>query len=83
MIEDGSEAAFPIPWHPEAGWSPMERGAWGMSLRDYFAGQILMGVCGRNEGGWLRLPEEDMGEISLIWEAADAMLRGREPQGEK
>lgn len=57
-------------------------GGGGMSLRDYFAGQIVMGMVAGDEGfrdaiygGGPILADEYMKDI---WIAADAMLMARE-----
>ncbi len=39
-IDDGGQA-FPVPADDKAGWHSPE----GMSLRDWFAGQALAGIC--------------------------------------
>lgn len=79
-IDDGGPA---YPSHdPQgmerwAGLSPVSRHENGMTLRDYFAGQALVGLCTDYEG----LP--DPGEWNYdgiarnAYTAADAMLRAR------
>jgi len=61
-IDDGSPA-FPILRSDQAG----------MSLRDWFAGQALAGLCASQWGGLQRV--ETFVERSL--EMADAMLKAR------
>lgn len=51
----------------------------GMSLRDWFAGQALSGICANSEA-WQGLSHDSM--ISLAWLHADAMLKAREEQNE-
>ena len=58
-------SAFPVPW-PDA--SP----SLGMTLRDYFAGQALAGLCA-NPGG--DCDAETMANVS--YSLADAMLKAR------
>lgn len=43
MSKQDGGSAFPGTWHPDMGWSPHET-PFGMSLRDWFAGQALTGV---------------------------------------
>ena len=70
---DNSGPAFPLQWHPEMGFSPRETPT-GMTLRDWFAGQALVGISGRSVDG--------VDRIAFRWSAAsyaiaDAMLRER------
>lgn len=44
----------------------------GMTLRDYFAGQILMGFFAKANGGW-----NFKSDPALIYQIADAMLLER------
>jgi hypothetical protein len=72
-IDDGG-AAFPVPdvfrpdgHHAMAGW-------YGMSLRDWMAGQALMGaMASEGYGG----PQHVTGMARFAYEMADAMLRAR------
>ena len=71
-------AAFPIPHSNETGALRSEHG---MSLRDWFAGQILSGVMA-GASGLGEMPKAERAELlkattSLIYEAADAMLAER------
>lgn len=73
MKADGGPA-FPV----QALAAPGSEVAWGMSLRDWFAGQALMGwAAGRN-----RLMEHEACEPAFVarscYTYADAMLRARE-----
>lgn len=56
---------------------------WGMSLRDWFAGQALAGLAGKLSSGReeaINNLEDDAGwEASLAYRLADAMLAAREP----
>lgn len=48
-------------------------GSGGMSLRDWFAGQALAGVCGANGVGWLN--DQVLGQlVADAYAIADAML---------
>lgn len=63
MINDGSEPAFPID---------IDRP--GMTLRDYYIGQVLAGLCADSKGNtW-----ENIGVCAV--EAADMALAAREEQ---
>jgi hypothetical protein len=75
------------PIHPTAGdWDPYRR-KWGreptlgMSLRDYFAGQALIGAMSKAQGlGDMPLVERTVllaGVAEILYEAADAMIRER------
>lgn len=50
----------------------------GMTLRDYFAGQALMGLCSTtdNEGIWQYGTTANVSEVS--YKISDAMLKERE-----
>ena len=67
-IKDGGPA-FPTP---NDGFDGM---TYGMSLRDWFAGQALSGFIARcaTDEDWARLP-------LVLYEMADAMLKAREAQ---
>lgn len=68
--EEQGGSAFPIPHSNEAG-APV--GEHGMSLRDWFAGQVMAGINANpvwDEHGW-----SDRAKSS--YEAADAMLEAR------
>ncbi len=56
-----------------------EPGSWGMTLRDWFAGQSLAGLRANPEA-WKEMTWEDMRRTS--WEDADAMLAERDRDGE-
>lgn len=45
----------------------------GMSLRDWFAGQALAGLCASDAGGYVKPPKQ----ASDAYEMADAMLAER------
>lgn len=55
-----SEPAFPTPYGK------------GMTLRDYFAGQALAGLCAHKEFGYY----SPMVIMALAYERADAMIKG-------
>ena len=65
-ISDGG-SAFPI----ETAEEPMD---YGMSLRDYFAAKVLMGISANPE--FIAYQPSSVAE--LAYEAADAMLKARE-----
>jgi hypothetical protein len=75
-VNDGGPA-FPIlpvgTGDPRDG---MTRGSDGMSLRDYFAGQALVGILTCFAGSSKLLPSENIAKRA--WENADAMLAERE-----
>jgi len=54
-------------------------GSYGMSLRDYFAGQALMGVIANKSRPISFLPKDD---AAFCYTIADAMLAEREPSDE-
>ena len=53
-------------------------GVWstGMTLRDYFAGQALAGICANASKEWYGATPYDIAEASVI--IADEMLKARE-----
>jgi hypothetical protein len=71
-IDDGG-AAFPVPEIIGCLGVPQPASAFGMSLRDYFAGQVLAGWC---------VSERTLGDhadevAKTSYKFADAMLRAR------
>lgn len=72
MAKNKGGPAFPAGYHPEGNSADQ----YGMSLRDWFAGQALMGIiaCPGSE------PDDASREgcASLAYEFADAMLSERE-----
>ena len=79
-INDGG-AAFPRPvsFSEEGG---THRGTLGMTLRDYFAGQALAGLCVRagDDGQITEWRFHVIANVAL--KAADAMLAARERKGD-
>ena len=83
MSADGGPA-FPVPdLHPGA----LQVGSSGMSLRDWFAGQVLVGLLGKlpliDQSGEFGAKVEDKVAYNLdvadsCYQIADAMLRARE-----
>lgn len=73
-IKDGGPA-FPVHQLTNGGFVPVG----GMTLRDYFAGQALIGILGRDFS-----PPKGIGikeYIALVsYEYADTMLKAREPK---
>lgn len=65
QINDGGPA-FPAP-----------PGSAGMSLRDYFAAQAMIGICMMNSTGAETVNDDDHLARSA-WAKADAMLKARE-----
>ena len=78
-IKDGGPA-FPVhsvSWK-EKGEDCVAIGTHGMTLRDYFAAQVLAGLCvpGSEDGP---ITDWDFDLIAPVaWKAADAMLKARE-----
>ncbi|WP_270374949.1 hypothetical protein [Marinicauda sp. Alg238-R41] len=66
---DMSGPAFPATWDQ---WSNADGG---MSLRDWFAGQALAGICGDGIPGSHHAPRETARDAYAY---ADAMLKARE-----
>lgn len=75
MVTNDGGPAFPGGYHPSTNEStPDDCYPFydGMSLRDYFAGQVLAGIMSQ---GTVQLPEKAAG-CAYLW--ADAMLEARE-----
>jgi hypothetical protein len=77
-IKDGGPAFAAKVWQTDmsgSNWSTASEVNWpGMSLRDWFAGQALAGMCGGEPGAHLIPDAAAFG----AYEYADAMLRARE-----
>lgn len=75
MKHDGGPA-FPQDLQGRRGDNPEYQG---MSLRDWFAGQVAAGDAAAN-GGWASRASEDatMPRARLYYRIADAMLKARE-----
>lgn len=73
-IKDGGPA-FPRPASTDEHSLPCNvyQDQMGMSLRDYFAGQALAGLCAKNGGRW------DNAESAYM--CADAMIAQRDKEG--
>ena len=69
-IEDGGQA-YPMGYHPEGNGADHQ----GMTLRDYFAGQIAMGLSIRREG------KTDEHDAMNAYALADAMIKARGKNG--
>lgn len=54
----------------------------GMSLRDYFAGQALAGMCAHPDGLHLITAEALREDANLAYALADAMLAARKRKGD-
>ena len=73
-VDDGG-AAFPRPGVYDQQFGGLEQGTYGMSLRDYFAGQIATGMAAYSgTAGVSYGPYEIAGRS---YEVADAMLKAR------
>jgi len=74
MTHDKSGPAFPTQpkyEHPGGGYIVHDQG--GMTLRDYFAGQVIASVK-----GWHPADKRGKSAATIAYEIADAMLRERE-----
>jgi hypothetical protein len=74
-MKDGKSVFPEVIWKRSAETSdPTYYTEGGMTLRDWFAGQALAGIC--NHGGWGQMKEA----AENCYEFADAMLEAREEQ---
>ena len=74
MKNDGGPA-FPHQWFDQKGFVTIERRVDGMSLRDWFAGQVVAGyMAGAGHNADMSMP--DLAEH--VYQMADAMLAERE-----
>ena len=69
------ESAFPQMSYEPAGERPGHYTTGGMSLRDYFAGQALMGICVCPNDN---IPGDTVFIADFCYKMADAMLIARE-----
>lgn len=69
--KDGG-CAFPTPE------SELQSAEWGMSLRDYFAGQALIGILGARNGFLVDVGVDNAADWA--YQCADKMLAAREVQ---
>ena len=69
----GGGPAFPIAMKDEGHPTPL---APGMTLRDYFAGQVILGLIARAGINPAICPENDAEDAYVI---ADALLKARHP----
>jgi hypothetical protein len=78
-MKDGG-SAFPVLESTSIGecgeYSNLDCTDTGMTLRDYFAGQALVGYCSQESMGSFK------GVASAVYEIADAMLAEREKQND-
>lgn len=77
-VNDGGPA-FPAPsvyGDENHGHTMLERGEYGMSLRDYFAGQALAGYLAMFSGPESSLPSADVC-AEMMYRLADAMVAAR------
>lgn len=78
--DDGGNA-FPVQKEYDQHGHPLENGADGMSLRDYFAGQALIGAMSSAQGMGDMAPRDRSrvldGTAAILYEVADAMIRER------
>lgn len=73
MSEKDGGSAFPVPagnWSGGESWNPEG----GMALRDYFAGQALIGLC--TKSSWPH-PSHAEEMARRAYHFADAMLKAR------
>lgn len=69
--KDGGPA-YPTYWHPTAGFNRE-----GMTLRDWFAGQVIGGMCAHPRG-LSQVRDADLRvDAALAYRIADAMLAAR------
>lgn len=68
--------AFPTPDQYTPGGQPVMQGSSGMTLRDWFAGQALAGMCAQPTDG------NANADARYAYHLADAMLAERAKQGE-
>lgn len=69
--KDDGGPAFPGAWHPDMGWSAHET-PWGMSLRDWLAGQVLPTFLSKATAN------HSIDAIAVAsYEMADAMIKAR------
>jgi hypothetical protein len=80
-INDGGPA-FPCPVEFDLNNQLVSHGSFGMSLRDYFAGQALMGEFVQSEytGTFSDKASDDLllARARVLWRMADAMIATRE-----
>ena len=80
MAVDKSSPAFPIPAHVN-GWGKQAPQEYGLTMRDYFAGQVMnsvnLNLYTGSKTGDIRL--EDF--AALCYKLADAMLKERRHHG--
>jgi hypothetical protein len=74
MAQDNSPPAFPTIQHELVAGFATETSHPGMSLRDWFAGQALVGLLA--DGKFLPESDDEIG--TGAYEIADAMLRARD-----
>lgn len=72
---DGGQA-FPIPLAADAVSGMLHAGEPGMTLRDWFAGQVLAGLC-REYAHGINKNERTMNVEKMAYGLADAMLKER------
>lgn len=73
-MKDGG-SAFPYSVEDEG---KIQAGSYGMSLRDYFAGQALVGIITKSILHARSSEEEIDRHVKIIWQYADAMIAAKE-----
>lgn len=75
---DDGGPAFPVP---SPVFDDVQHGeSVGMTLRDYFAGQIMAGVATKLSMEWFTMSDAEL-LAQRVYMYADAMLRARSPDG--
>lgn len=74
-IDDGGPAFPRTTWNPEFG-KPVENG---MSLRDWFAGQVVIGICCNEKDMHFNKVGECIAK--LAYKISDAMIEERNKKG--
>lgn len=76
MDKPENPPAFPLADHYSHDGIPLSEGSQGMTLRDWFAGQALQGLCAQSQIHAMSHRSEDT--ASKAYRLADAMLAQRE-----
>ena len=86
VINDGGQA-FPRPGVHDQQFGSVEQGSYGMSLRDWFAGQALQAIVAKHHFAVMKPPsgkyDRDIARASAdgAYLYADAMLSARQKDG--
>jgi hypothetical protein len=74
-MKDTSGYAFPVSDHMRVGEIEIDRSHDGMTLRDYFAGQTLMGILANQRLAYDTVEDHDIARCAYLM--ADAMIKRR------